>query len=520
VVGPDGLIRVVNRQTELLFGYSRQELLGRPIEQLIPDRCATHHPRLRAGFLANASARAMGANLELSARRKDGSEFPVDISLAPLETEEGVLVSAAVRDVTERKRAQAALLEREAELALARDQALEASRLKSDFLANMSHEIRTPMNAVIGLTGLLLDSTLNTEQREYAGAVRSAGESLLEIINDLLDFSKIEAGKLRLEVMDFELRVVVEEVVDLLGAEAIGKGLALTTYVQPDLPAFVRGDPGRLRQILTNLVGNAIKFSTKGEVAVTVSEGPGSPEAPSLRFEVTDTGIGISPEHQRQLFQAFEQVDSSPSRRYGGTGLGLAISKQLVEMMGGRIGLKSAYGAGATFWFRIPLIAAEVQPQEPVRRQDPINHPRHNGARLLVAEDNPVNQLVAVRLLEKLGYRADVAANGSEAVDALLRIDYAVVLMDCQMPEMDGFEATREIRRRQSPGHRTPVIAMTAGAAQADRDRCFQADMDDYVSKPVRAEELGQVLARWVPGTTSPDRGRSSDDLRPPHTTA
>jgi PAS domain S-box-containing protein len=503
VVGPDGLIRIVNRQTELLFGYSREELLGQPVERLIPDRFAGHHPDLRAGFLANASARAMGANLELAARRKDGSEFPVDISLAPLQTEEGVLVSAAVRDVTERKRGQAALLEREAELALARDQALEASRLKSDFLANMSHEIRTPMNAVIGLTGLLLDSKLDTEQREYAQAVRSAGESLLEIINDLLDFSKIEAGKLRLEMMDFELRPIVEEVIDLLGAAAHDKELSLTTYVHRDVPAFVRGDPGRLRQILTNLVGNAIKFTDQGEVTVRVMAA--SPNPPSLRFEVTDTGIGISPEGQRQLFQAFEQVDSSASRRHGGTGLGLAISKQLAEMMGGGIGLESALGAGSTFWFSVPLVAADL-PRPPADcRQDPVELRSHHGARLLVAEDNAVNQLVAVRMLEKLGYRADVAANGSEAVDALMRIDYAAVLMDCQMPEMDGFGATREIRRRQSPAHRTPIIAMTAAAAQEDRDRCFAADMDDYVSKPVRIEELGRVLDRWVPADHSED---------------
>ena len=503
VVGPDGLIRIVNRQTEILFGYSRDELLGQPVERLIPDRFAAHHPARRKGFLADASARAMGANLELAARRKDGSEFPVDISLAPLQTEDGVLVSAAVRDVTERKRAEAALLEREAELAMARDQALEASRLKSDFLANMSHEIRTPMNAVIGLTGLLLDSTLSAEQREYLGAVRSAGEALLEIINDLLDFSKIEAGKLRLEVMDFELRTVVDEVTDLLAADVNEKGLELSAFVHPDAPTFVRGDPGRLRQVLTNLVGNAIKFSDHGEVAVRVRAGAQTPDATSLRFEVADTGIGIPLEAQHQLFQAFEQVDSSASRRHGGTGLGLAISKQLVEMMGGEIGLESTLGSGSTFWFEVPLAVASTPQPMVVGRRDTVGHRREDGARLLVAEDNPVNQLVAVRMLEKLGYRADVAANGSEAVDALMRIDYAAVLMDCQMPDMDGFEATREIRRRQSSGRRTPVIAMTAAAAEEDRDRCFQADMDDYISKPVRTEDLGGILAKWVPAEPS-----------------
>jgi PAS domain S-box-containing protein len=498
VVGADGLVRLVNRQTEVLFGYERAELLGQPVERLIPERFAAGHPQMRSGFNADPSVRAMGANVELAARRKDGSEFPVDISLAPLETEEGMLVSAAVRDVTERKQAEAALLEREAELALARDQAVEASRLKSDFLANMSHEIRTPMNAVIGLTGLMLDSPLTAAQREYASAVRSAGEALMDIINDILDFSKIEAGKLRLEPTDFDLRAAIDEVADLLSSKAHEKGLELTTFVGPDVPAFVRGDAGRLRQILTNLVGNAIKFSDRGSVRVRVGATSHTAEVTSLRFDVTDTGIGISPAGQRQLFQAFEQVDSSASRRHGGTGLGLAICKQLVEMMGGEIGLDSTEGRGSTFWFAVDLPRAAAPPRRRVT-SDPGVTRSPRGARLLVAEDNPVNQLVAVRMLERLGYRADVAANGLEAVDALMRVDYAAVLMDCQMPELDGYEATREIRRRQGSARRTPVIAMTAAATQGDRDRCFESDMDDYISKPVRAAELDGVLARWIP---------------------
>jgi CheY-like chemotaxis protein len=316
--------------------------------------------------------------------------------------------------------------------------------------------------------------------------------------------------------MDFELHTVIEEVRDLLGADAREKGLDLTTFVHGDAPAFVRGDPGRLRQVLTNLVGNAIKFSDHGEVAVRVHPGEQAAGVARLRFEVTDTGIGIPSDAQRQLFQAFEQVDSSATRRHGGTGLGLAISKQLVEMMEGEIGLESTLGAGSTFWFDVPLAVASAPPTTVVRGQDPVDLRVHGGARLLVAEDNPVNQLVAVRMLEKLGYRADVAANGSEAVDALMRIDYAAVLMDCQMPEMDGFEATREIRRRQSGGRRTPVIAMTAAAAEEDRNRCFEADMDDYLSKPVRSEDLGTVLARWLSGdpTRTDDSSETSGMAR------
>jgi len=494
----DGVVTSWNHGAEALFGYTAAEMVGRSIEVLVPADRNDEEEELRGRV-----GRGLGfEQLETVRVRKDGTPVDVSITLSPIENAAGVITGIAIicRDVTERKRAQAALLERESELATARDQALEASRLKSDFLANMSHEIRTPMNAVIGLTGLLLDSDLADEQREYAGAVRSAGEALLEIINDLLDFSKIEAGKLRLELMDFELPAVLDEVSDLLGAEAGEKGLALRTSVHPGVPAFVRGDPGRLRQVLTNLVGNAIKFSDHGEVVMRVEATGATAEVTHLRFSVTDTGIGISSEGQRNLFQAFEQVDSSASRRHGGTGLGLAISKQLVEMMGGEMGLDSAVGIGSTFWFSLPFAAASSLPEpKAVRPQVPIPRRQHRGVRLLVAEDNPVNQLVALRMLEKLGYRADVAANGSEAVEALMRIDYDAVLMDCQMPEMDGFEATREIRRRQSPAHRTPVIAMTAAAASEDRERCFRADMDDYISKPVRTDDLDRVLARWVP---------------------
>ena len=511
---PEGIVTSWNRGAEELFGYTAAEMVGASIDVLVPPNRRNEEEELRAR-LATGLVVEQNETVRL---RKDGTPVDVSITMSPIEDATGRITGIATicRDVTDRNRAEAALLEREAELALARDQALEASRLKSDFLANMSHEIRTPMNAVIGLTGLLLDSGLTAEQREHAGAVRSAGEALLEIINDLLDFSKIEAGKLRLELMDFELRTVVEEVGDLLSAEAHEKGLELVTSVHRDAPAFVRGDPGRLRQVLTNLVGNAIKFSDRGQVAVRVESAGRTADATRLRFEVADTGIGISAEGQRKLFQAFEQVDSSASRRYGGTGLGLAISKQLVEMMGGDLGLDSELGAGSTFWFSVPLGVATTPQPKPVSREEAIEPRSHSGARLLVAEDNAVNQLVAVRMLEKLGYRADVAANGAEAVDALMRIDYDAVLMDCQMPEMDGFEATREIRRRQGSGRRTPVIAMTAAAAQEDRDRCFRADMDDYISKPVRLQELGAVLARWVPADPAQDEdGRPQGSLVP-----
>ena len=627
IADSQGKIVWVNPSFTKLTGYSAKEALGESMrltmagaENLDP------YETMLATVLGGKSWRGEVVN-----HRKDGAAYSEEMTVTPVRDNQKMVTHfiAVIQDVSNRKRG-------EEELLRAKLAAEAATKAKSDFLASMSHEIRTPMNGVIGMTGLLLDTQLTPEQREYARIVRNCGNALLTIINDILDFSKIESGKMSIEPMGFNLRQAVEEVTDLLLTDADDKGIEMIVRYTPRTPCRVVGDPGRIRQVLTNLTGNSIKFTEKGHILITVEPEELNEQNVLLRFSVQDTGIGIPSDKISALFQRFSQVDASATRRYGGTGLGLAISRELVELMGGKIGVQSQPGQGSTFWFtlRLPLDSKQDSMTSPkivlknlrmlivddnevnrrvleeqlascdvrtsqvssgrdglralreaVAAKDPFQvavvdyqMPEMDGmmfgravkadatlqntvlvmlssvgqrqltpeiretgfsaclskavyasqliqtvadawrskakgsdvpvkprpplpvirARVLVAEDNVANQKVATRLLEKLGCRVDVAATGSEAVRLLRLLSYDIVFMDCQMPEMDGFEATREIRRQKGLNRKVPIIAMTANAMAGDREECLAVGMDDYIAKPVELEQVIDVLKRWA----------------------
>jgi PAS domain S-box-containing protein len=635
----DGRIQLVNAQAERLLGYPRAEMVGQPVEILVPERIRARHPDLRRRYLTNAAVRPMGSGMELAAVRKDGTEFAVEISLSPLKSPDGrgTLVCSSLRDITDRKRA-------EDELRAAKAKAEDATKAKSAFLATMSHEIRTPMNGIMGMTELALDTDLTAEQRDYLNTVKSSADALLTIINDILDFSKIEAGRIELDAVEFLLRDTLADTLGPLALRASTKGVELAYDVHPDVPDALIGDIHRLRQVVVNLVGNAVKFTSHGEIVVSIAVAQRTADGVMLEVAVRDTGIGIDPAAAQRLFKAFEQAETSTTRKYGGTGLGLAISRQLVELMGGQIRLESAPGVGSTFTFNVLLkvgtprasatsedaarmlegktalivddnqtnrriveamlghwglrtmsaeggsaalaaldrtenagrpvsliitdlhmpgmdgfdftravrdraataalpvimLTSSASPGDQARSAElgvaarlikPVKQsllldnivrvlagaqrreaaaPAAPGAapaagarslRVLLAEDNLVNQRFAVRVLAGAGHEVVVANNGREAVDLWASAPFDVVLMDVQMPEVDGLDATRQIRQREAgSGRRTPIIAMTANAMAGDREMCLSAGMDGYVAKPVKKELLFTEIARILKG--------------------
>ncbi len=488
-IDADWRYRYINRAQQQWLGKAEEEVVGMRVRDLVDDGVwDSIEPKL--------SAALRGESVPLERQRTDRSGKPVWHSghHVPDFTEDGLVagVYTVFFDTTQRALAEQALRNREQELRQAKEAAENASRAKSEFLANMSHEIRTPMNGVLGLTELLLETPLDAYQRPFVETVRASGETLLSIINDILDFSKIEAGKLETEMLDFDLYQAVEDVVQLLAPRAHAKGLEMLCRVDDQLPASLRGDPFRLRQVLTNLIGNALKFTDQGEVEVDVCiDKPGA-----LRVSVRDTGIGIDAAILGRLFTPFVQADGSTTRRFGGTGLGLAISKRLTELMGGRMWVTSEPGVGSTFTFTIRADAAASLPVPAPLPPDesPVLARPH---KILVAEDNPVNQLVARRMLQGLGCEVDQAVNGVEALAALARQRYDVLLLDVQMPEVDGLEVARRlVAERPRPQDRPWIIGLTANAVQGDRELCLQAGMDDYLTKPVKSETLAGALER------------------------
>jgi two-component system sensor histidine kinase/response regulator len=485
VAGEDGIIRLANAKCEELFGYTRQELVGQPVDMLVPHDVRPRHPELRASFHRAAAARAMGSGRELKAVRKDGTDFPVEIGLSPLPAGPGggAQVAVSIRDVTERREQEGALKE-------AKGKAEEATQMKSMFLANMSHEIRTPMNAIIGLSHLALKTQLTPKQRDYVGKIHNAGTSLLSVINDILDFSKIEAGRLDMETTSFTLDQVVQQVAVVTGQKAHEKGLEFLVDVPLGIPQNLLGDPLRLGQVLTNLVNNAVKFTAQGEVRVGVELLEETGDKVKLRFLVSDTGIGMTPDQVAKLFRPFTQADMSTTRKHGGTGLGLTISRRLVELMGGQIWLESTPGEGSTFiftaWFGLGSERARRVPAQLMK------------VRALVVDDNASARDILTEALSGVVARVDAVAGGAEAVAAVRQHDeaapYDVVFMDWRMPDVDGLEATRRIKQ-DADIHRQPrVVMVTAFGREEVREQAERLNIEGFLLKPVTKSMLVDTL--------------------------
>ncbi len=486
MIDQSGKIVLVNAELQQIFEHAREDLLGQPIEMLIPARFRDGHPALRNGFFQSPQERAMGEGRDLFGVRRDGTEFPVEIGLNPIDTEQGKCVLASVIDITTRR-------QQAEELARAKEAAEDANRAKSEFLANMSHEIRTPMNAIMGMTDLALDTDLSREQREYMQTVKDSAGALLGLIDDILDFSKIEAGKLELDQQPFNLGDSLSTTLRTLTHRAFDKKVELIWEMDPNVPSRVVGDVGRLRQIIVNLVGNAIKFTEQGEVVLRVAKETEAGGETRLHFSVSDTGIGISKEKQTSIFESFSQGDSSTARQFGGTGLGLTISSQLVALMGGRIWVDSEVGKGSTFHFTLPLPDGSTLPAPgPTHDLSPLL-----DLRVLIVDDNETNRQILRKFLLNWKMRPVVAASGQEALVAIenartLGTSFDLMVTDCHMPGIDGFEVIERLRR-QPESKPLKIIMLTSGATPGSSQRCQDLGAA-LMLKPVNPSELLETI--------------------------
>ncbi|AZZ36345.1 hypothetical protein CIK05_05920 [Bdellovibrio sp. qaytius] len=480
MVSRDNIVLEVNDAFPRVFGFAKEEIIGHSL-------LLVANPSETTKIQKNIS---QGVELpyEVECLHKDGSALTILVTGKTITLKGENIRMATLRDVTAQKKLERALRDSETK-------ALEVARAKSEFLANMSHEIRTPLNGVMGMVNLIGETALDSEQRKYLEMIRTSADALLTIVNDILDFSKIEAKKLNLEMIDFELKPAVEDIRQILSFAASHKGLVFECHYDQNLTKYITGDPTRLRQIILNLASNAIKFTAKGSVIIGVKEVLRDGQKVKLKFSIQDTGIGIPAAAIKNLFQSFSQVDASTTRKYGGTGLGLSICRQLVEMMGGEIGVNSTEKVGSEFWFTITFPIVPFLKDANLVKIDFKNTVQKKW-RILIAEDNTVNQMIVKSMLQKPGHTLTIVANGQEAIDALNIAPYDVVLMDCQMPEMDGFEATKQIRKSAGAWKDIPIIAMTANAMAGDRERCLAAGMNDYVSKPMRVEDLLTALQK------------------------
>ncbi|WP_264658708.1 PAS domain S-box protein [Azospirillum canadense] len=516
IANQEGVITDVNRATQEIFGIPRGGLVGQPLTVLMAENAAARHDARMTDYLENRVAHVIGRTREDTGRRGNGELFPIELAVGNLESVGIPLFIGIVRDISERRKTQESLRR-------AKEMAEAGSRAKSEFLATMSHEIRTPMNGVLGMLSLLDYEDLKPDHRDKLTVARQSAESLLHILDDILDFSKLEAGRIEVELETCDPGYIAESVVQVLRPRAAEKGLDLTCRMQPSVPAAVVTDPTRLRQILYNLVGNAIKFTESGHVAVRARRAKQlDGRRVLLEFEVEDTGIGITPGAAKTLFQRFTQADSSITRRFGGTGLGLAICKDLCTLLGGTIRVDSAPGRGSVFIFSIgcdigdpAAIHSAAAAEDPGKAPEPLP-----TLRILAVDDNPVNRNVVEAMLVRQGHTVTLAGNGLEAVDAVMRQGFDVVLMDVQMPEMDGLTATRRIRQLPEPQSRTPVVALTAHASEAAWKECAEAGMNAFATKPIRLPQLFSAISAAVRGTMAPEHTADVASSEPEHVKA